>query len=296
MALMVAGALVVNVSIAASQPPTPRPLTANDLWILFPPPGNAKDLNNLIALSNLNGFSGTGRVWSDADFSQFLAIAENPKAQIAGTSFPLRLPAEVKRISAWFILASARLTSMVIMGLAFPEPWIFIAMQKVPVGGGQFTFVPVPGPTLDGAQAAQMLNFRGGPQVVPAPVTINQNPITCRHAAFQKPPQPRSEHKGVPRRNLSTAVLRTTASGRSLTSSPTPRRVTSSIPTASAVTRIRPSRCFGSATTSPSTASPGRCCRKAFLNMGPAVPTATRRTATETAEVVEFINRELLGK
>ena len=217
---MVAGALLVNVSIAASQPPT------------------------------------------------------------------LRLPAEVKRISAWFILASARLTSMVIMGLAFPEPWIFIAMQKVPVGGGQFTFVPVPGPTLDGAQAAQMLNFRGGPQVVPAPVTINQDPITCRHAAFQKPPQPRSEHKGVPRRNLSTAVLRTTASGRSLTSSPTPRRVTSSIPTA----------------------SPGRCCRKrdwnvrnfgwfkSFLNMGPAVPTATRRTATETAEVVEFINRELLGK
>ncbi|HET9534605.1 MAG TPA: hypothetical protein VFP43_04560 [Mesorhizobium sp.] len=35
---------------------------------------------------------------------------------------------------------------------------------------------------------------------------------------------------------------------------------------------------------------------KSFLNMGPAVPTATRRTATETAEVVEFINRELLGK
>jgi hypothetical protein len=29
---------------------------------------------------------------------------------------------------------------------------------------------------------------------------------------------------------------------------------------------------------------------------GPAVPTATRRTATETAEVVAFINRELLGK
>ena len=196
MALMVAGALVVNVSIAASQPPTPRPLAANDLSILFPPQGNAKDLNNLIALSNLNGFSGTGRVWSDADFSQFLAIAENPKAQIAGTSFPLRLPAEVKRISAWFILASARLTSMVIMGLAFPEPWIFIAMQKVPVGGGQFTFVPVPGPTLDGAQAAQMLNFRGGPQVVPAPVTINQNRSLAGTPLFKSRRSPGANIRG----------------------------------------------------------------------------------------------------
>jgi hypothetical protein len=33
-----------------------------------------------------------------------------------------------------------------------------------------------------------------------------------------------------------------------------------------------------------------------FLRGGPAVPTVTRRTATETAEVVEFINRELLDK
>ena len=85
-------------------------------------------------------------------------------------------------------------------------------------------FIPHPVPTLDGAQVAQMLNFRGGPQDVPAPVTINQNPITCRHAAFQKPPQPRSEHKVRTRRNLSTAVLRPTASGRSLTSSPTQRK------------------------------------------------------------------------
>ena len=438
--LAVVGAFTLGMSMACSQPPQPRPLAANDVSILFPAPRNAKDLTNLIAMSTLNGRAGSGRVWSDTDFGRFLAIAEDPKVQVAGANLPLRLPADVKRIDAWFIagiridpgapglskevieqygqqpqirliaqpvtqsggniqvhdiaahmifsysaqppeagavseclprpkpdmaafqpvirdvaalrdqlasgkfgnvrvdtagplnvhpglsgasavpyrnalkglletyLVSARLTSMAIMGLAFPEPWIFIAMQKVPVGGGQFTFVQVPGPTLDGAQVAQMLNFRGGPQVVPAPATNNQNPITCRHAAFQKPPQPKSERKGVATAdfidgNASEARIREIVdiiadpkkshffntdciSCHTDTAQPLVR-FGNNFKVEGVATAVLPKedwnvRNFGWFTS--------------FLNKGPAVPTATRRTATETAEVVEFINRELLGK
>ena len=439
--LAAAGIFTLGVSMAASQSSKPQPLAANDVSILFPAPRNAKGLTNLIPLSALNGPAGTGRVWSEADFGRFLAIAEDPGAQIAKTDVPLQLPAEVKRIDAWFIagiridpgapglskeiieqygqqpqirliaqpvtrsggnfhvhdiaahlifsysaqppdapavsgclprpkadmaafqpvigdvvalrdqlasgkfgkakvstagrplnvhpglvgasaapfrnavkgflekhLVSARLTSMAIMGLNEPEPWIFIAMQKVPVEGDQFAFVRVPGPMLDGAEVAQMLNFRGGPQVVPAPVTNNQNPITCRHAAFQKPPQPVGERKGVATAEFlngdaSEARIREIVD---IIADPKQSHffntdcISCHTDTAQPLVRFKGKfkvdgvaaavlpkedwnvRNFGWFTS--------------FQNPGPAVPTATRRTATETAEVVEFINRELLGK
>ena len=153
-----------------------------------------------------------------------------------------------------------------------------------------------------------MLNFRGGPQVVPAPVTNNQNPITCRHAAFQKPPQPASERKGVATAqfidgNASDARIREIVD---IIADPKKSHffntdcISCHTDTAQPVVRfgnnfkvegVAPAvlpkedwnvRNFGWFTS--------------FLQKGPAVPTATRRTATETAEVVEFINRELLGK
>jgi hypothetical protein len=440
-ALAAAGIFTLGVSMAASQSSKPQPLAANDVSILFPAPRNTKDLTRLIPLSTLNGPAGTGRVWSDADFGRFLTIAEDPKAQIAKTDFPLQLPDDVKKIDAWFIagiridpgapglskeiieqygqqpqirliaqpvtrsggsiqvhdiaahlifsysaqppdasavggclprpkpdmaafqpvigdivalrdqlasgkfgkakvntagrpldvhpglvgasaapfqsavkgmlekhLVSARLTSMAIMGLHEPEPWIFIAMQKVPVGGGQFAFVPVPGPTLDGAEVAQMLNFRGGPQVVPAPVTNNQNPITCRHAAFQEPPQPAGERQGVATAQFIDADVPEARIREIVDIIADPKQshffntdcVSCHTDTAQPLVRLKGNfkidgvapavlpkenwnvRNFGWFTS--------------FLNPGPPVPTATRRTATETAEVVEFINRELLGK
>ncbi len=85
---------------------TPKPLSANDVSILFPVPKNAGDLANLIALSDLTGPAAApqrGRLWSEADFGRFLAIADSPAGQVAGTPRQIRLPAEVRQIDAWFI-------------------------------------------------------------------------------------------------------------------------------------------------------------------------------------------------
>ena len=194
-------------------------------------------------------------------------------------------------------------------GPAFPEPWIFIAMQKVPVDEGQFTFVPVPGPTLDGAQVAQMLNFRGGPQVVPVPATNNQNPITCRHAAFQKPPLPKSERKGVATADFidGNAVGSPHPGDRRHHRRPEEEsllqyrlhqlshRHRPAIGSLRQQLQGRRRRHGGAAERRPGTSAISAGSRRSSES-DPAVPTATRRTATETAEVVEFINRELLGK
>ncbi len=436
--LAVAGVFGIGVSMAASQPPKPRPLAANDVSILFPAPRNAKDLTNLIALSDLNGPAGSGRVWSDADFNGFLAIAEDPRFQVAKTDFPLQLPPEVKQIDAWFIagiridpgapglskdvieqygqqpqirliaqpvtrgpggtikvhdiaahlifsysasekpaadlclprpkpdmaafepvirdtvalrdqlasgkfgktkvntagllnvhpgligasavpfrnalkgflethLASARLSAMAIMGLHDPEPWIFIAMVKPAPG----VVLPVQGPTLDGAQFAQMLSRRtadGRLEVVPAPVTNNQNPITCRHAALQKPPQPVGERKGVATAEFingkaSDARVREIVD---IIADPKQSHFFNtdciSCHTDTAQPLVRFKKNFKVAGVAPAVLPKEDWNVRnfgwftSFLRGGPAVPTATRRTATETAEVVEFINRELLGK
>jgi hypothetical protein len=205
-------------------------------------------------------------------------------------------------------LVSARLTSMAVMGLNAPEPWIFIAMQKVPIGEGKFVFVPVSGPMLDGAQVAQMLSFRGGQQVVPAPVTNNQNPITCRHAAFQKPPQPASERKGVATAefidgNASASRIREIVD---IIADPKKSHFFNTDCVSCHTDTAQPLKRLGKKFTVPTVAAavlPKEDWNvrnfgwfTSFLRGGPAAPTATRRTAAETAEVVEFINREMLGK
>ena len=100
-------------------------------------------------------------------------------------------------------IASQRLGSMAIMGLpaGSKAPWIFLAMLGVPPGlvpqlpnGG---FVPVHGPTLDGQQFAQMLNpVPKQPRVVPTPHANNLNPVTCQHAALPVPVPPIADRKG----------------------------------------------------------------------------------------------------
>jgi hypothetical protein len=436
--LALAVSLGLGISMAEAQPPTVQPLAANDVSILFPAPRTEKDLSNLIPIAALSGPAGSGRVWSDADFGQFLAIAENPKFQVEKTSLPLRLPAAVKQIDAWFIagiridpgapglskeiieqygqqpqirliaqpvtrsggsikvhdiaahlifsysvspkesdppaadaclprpkpdlvafmpvvrdtvalrdqlasgkfgnanvntagplnvhpglvgasavpfqnalkgflethLASARLSAMAVMGLADPEPWIFIAMVKPAPG----LVLPVPGPTLNGAQVAQMLNFRGGPQVVPAPVTNNQNPITCRHAALQKPPQPASERKGVATAEFlngdaSEARVREIVD---IIADPTKSHffntdcISCHTDTAQPLSRFKGKFKFDGVAEAVLPRDNWNVRNFGWFastfRPGPPVPTATRRTATETAEVVEFINRELLGK
>jgi len=203
-------------------------------------------------------------------------------------------------------LAPQRLTSMAIMGLDEPEPWIFVAMQKVPVSPTEFAFQPVPGPTLDGQQVAQMLNFRGGAKVQPTPATNNQNPITCRHAAFQ-PPFPKDNRKGVATAaflngNLSESKVREIVDTISdpikshffntdcvscHTDTRQGMRLISGFTVPGVAPEVLPKddwnvRNFGWFTS--------------FLRGGVVEATITRRTANETAEVVAFINREMLGR
>ena len=99
-------ALIVFGTAAVAQPATaPKPLSANDVSILFPAPKNQSDLANLIALSDLSGPTGSpakSRLWSAEDFDRFLTLAED-SSQVSGSSFRIRLPNEVKRIEAWFV-------------------------------------------------------------------------------------------------------------------------------------------------------------------------------------------------
>lgn len=96
-------------------------------------------------------------------------------------------------------ISPARLNALALMGTpsGSPAPWIFLAMRNFHAGqlpalpnGG---VVPVPGPTLDGTQIAQML---GPPAVVPAPHTNNLNPITCKNAAVPTANIPIANRKG----------------------------------------------------------------------------------------------------
>ena len=191
---------------------------------------------------------------------------------------------------------------MAIMALdqSNPEPWIFVAMQKTPVG-----FVPVPNPVLDGKQVAQMLSFVDASHILPVPRNNNRNPITCRHAAFQNPPLPASDRRGV-----STALIFDNgvsgASARAIFEDIADPKISHFFNTdcVSCHTETRKEMDdFGL------THVPGVDPRvlpqeswnvrnfgwfPSFFRPGVVEPTVTRRTATETAEVVEFINEHLL--
>jgi hypothetical protein len=429
--------MAVAADSAAGQPVEPQPLAANDVSILFPPPKTTADLDNLIAatdLARLAPGAQPGRLWSDADFASFLAIAENPAVQVAGTGLAIRLPPAVQQIDAWFIagiridpgapglskqiieqfgqqpqirfvvqpltrqpngavrihdiaahlifgfsptfdqptaagclprpkpdmdkfkavvrdiavlrdrlaagqfggtpitttgplgvhpgltgasakpfrdalkdmleqrLATQPLGAMAIMALDAPEPWIFLAMQKV-AREGSFVFVPVPGPTLDGQQFAQMLSFRGGKHVLPAPTTNNQNPITCRHAA-QNPPLPTTDRKGVATADFLDGSVPAGAVQEivDIVADPAKSHFFNTDCVSCHTDTRQAMKLIGNATISGvnPAALPQRDWNVRNFGWFPSGSggdaTVTRRTATETAEVVEFINRELLGK
>jgi hypothetical protein len=203
-------------------------------------------------------------------------------------------------------LSQERLLTAAVMGVDEPEPWIFVSMLKVPQLGG---FIAVPGPTLDGVHAAQMLSFRSGKHVVPQPSTNNLNPITCRHAALQNPPLGKADRKGV-----STSAF--------IDSSVGDARVNEIV---NIIADPKKSHFFNTDCVSCHTETaqplaknvknftvPGvskKVLPKETWNVrnfgwfpsflqsdGGAAATITRRTAAETAEVVSFINKELLNK
>ena len=436
--LAVAGVFGIGVSMAASQPPKPRPLAANDVSILFPAPRNAKNLTNLIALSDLNGPAGSGRVWSDADFNGFLAIAEDPRFQVAGQTSRFNCRLRSKQIDAWFIagiridpgapglskdvieqygqqpqirliaqpvtrgpggtikvhdiaahlifsysasekpaadlclprpkpdmaafepvirdtvalrdqlasgkfgktkvntagllnvhpgligasavpfrnalkgflethLASARLSAMAIMGLALPGA---LDLHRNGETRSRRRLLPVPGPTLDGAQFAQMLNRRtrmvaasrsgaGDEQSEPDHLPARR---TSKAAAAGRRTQGRRHGRIHQRQGVGRPRSRDRRHHRRSEEEPLLQYRLHQLPY-----RHRPAigpvqEQFQSRRRRSGGAAERRLERQKFRlvhlvpQKGPAVPTATRRTATETAEVVEFINRELLGK
>jgi len=201
-------------------------------------------------------------------------------------------------------LSPQRLNTMAVMGIAPPEPWIFVSMLRAPQAG----LIPVPGPTLDGLHAAQMFSIIGGKHVVPQPGTNNQNPITCRHAALQNPPLPAADRKGV---STSEFIDGNVPNSRI-------------IEIVNTIADPNKSHFFNTDCVSCHTETAQPLARKianfavlgvnravwpkedwnvrnfgwfpSFLQGGPAAATITRRTAAETADVVAFINSRLLNK
>jgi hypothetical protein len=200
-------------------------------------------------------------------------------------------------------LSSDRLQTMAVMGTQPPEPWIFISMLKVPQAG----LITVPGPTLDGAHVAQMFGILTATHVIPKPSTNNENAITCRHASLQSPPLPIADRKGVATSafidgNLSESriidIVNVIAdpkkshffntdcvSCHTETAQPIARNIKSfTVPGVNAAVLPKENwnvRNFG--------------WFPSFLKGGVA-PTITRRVAAETADVVAFVNSQLLNK
>lgn len=85
---------------------TSKPLSANDVSILFPPPKSPADLASLIAVADLAGPTGSPqRLFSDADFARFVANAENPERPGVPDSGVrhIQLSDAMKKVDAWFV-------------------------------------------------------------------------------------------------------------------------------------------------------------------------------------------------
>lgn len=209
-------------------------------------------------------------------------------------------------------ISGSRLSAMAIAALpsGAPEPWIFLSMLGVPPGvvpslphGG---FVPVHGPTLDGQQFTQMLGPAGAsPRVVPEPHTNNLNPITCKNAAVSTTSLPFSQRKGVSTSTLfptpppSAEQIKQTLDviadpakshffNTDCVSCHTETRRTMDLLKVTDVPGIDPA------------ALPNGQWNIRNFGWSPSAKgvqaTVTRRTASETAAVVAFINSELLAK
>ena len=199
-----------------------------------------------------------------------------------------------------YISADPHLDAMAVAGLpnGAHAPWIFLAMAKP-----SDTFLPVPGPTLDGQQFAQMLQpVAGGFQVVPAPHTNNLNAITCKNAAAPAK-TPVADRRGdstsevfvnpAPAPDKTKAIL-------DLIADPTKSHffntdcVSCHTETQRTITMLKPKEIPG---IDPA-ALPKDAWNVRNFGWSPAgglQATVTRRTAAETAAVVTFINSQLLS-
>jgi hypothetical protein len=267
--------------------------------------------NKIVAdLATLRTKLGSGQLGAHKVTTSDFPLGVHPG--LADTTTESDFRHEIKSFLEKYI-SSGHLDAMAIAGLpaGAHEPWIFLSMTEVPPGfdpalpnGG---FDPVPGPTLDGNQFAQMLEpEKSVPRVVPAPHTNNLNQITCKNAAAPASP-PIADRSGV-----STADL--------FVNPAPPADKTKQIldviadPTKSHFFNTDCVSCHTETRRSMELLNtkdiPG--IDSAVLPNGPwdvrnfgwAPPAAkgpfhaevTRRTATETSAVVTFINSELLAK
>lgn len=89
---------------AAPSAPSQAPLSADDVSWLFPPPKNAADLDNTIAIADLTAPDPTDPtkrepIWPAAAFAQYVANAESPATTVG--SHHIKLPADAHDIKAW---------------------------------------------------------------------------------------------------------------------------------------------------------------------------------------------------
>jgi hypothetical protein len=193
-------------------------------------------------------------------------------------------------------LQNAKLDAMAAMGTPAPQPapWIFLSMNR-PTGPH---FMPVPSPTLDGSQFA--MGFQPAKSVVPAPHTNNLNPITCLNSAFGRELPPTATRQGV-----STADLMATAN----LAAPT------AMQTLDRLANTSQSHFFNTDCVSCHTATriqvdlnvlvqgiAGTAVQRRLYNVHnlgwspegtPSPPSIARRTASETADSVSWINAQL---
>ncbi len=238
-----------------------------------------------------------------------------------------RVPGLVEEVEKFLSqhLASERLTAIALMGVRPPEPWIFVALAKLPNDPEHFRPVPF--------LPAQMLSFVGGKQgaVVPLIPTSNRSPISnarnlptaerrgvATAALFGMPPSALGDLAEIGRDATGTPIKDATLKNREIPDlvahpalahffntdcvschTETRRRMRLSLPPSSVAFQVggRPPRI---ATKIPpqddwNVRNLGWFQPDPIIGGGQAVATATQRTANETAEVVEFIERHYRG-
>ncbi|KAF2992630.1 hypothetical protein OGR47_06230 [Methylocystis sp. MJC1] len=220
-------------------------------------------------------------------------------------------------------LTGAKLSAMAVMGLADngPEPWVFLAMS--PVGPGVVPslpnggFIPVRGPALDGKQFAEALAVLEKPhQVIPTPAPNNLNPITCKNAAL---PEGEAALPVAQRKGLATAELFDLGDAK-ISNPATIKKIQDTVDLVADPARSHffNTDCVSCHTDTRRTMDLLKNAKipgvdpavlpqekwnvrnfgwfPSFLRPGKLEATATRRAASETAAVVDFINANGLAK
>jgi hypothetical protein len=202
-------------------------------------------------------------------------------------------------------VAPERLMLVAFMGLApAPEPWIFFSLRKDATG----SFVRRPNPSM-GGQSAQMLTFRTDPNVIPAPTTTNvddkrgvstallfENGIEGRLAVPVFADLPRPLNQDIPDIIASPQIASVLNTDCVSCHSESARRNDLTIPAGDGKFRYPLPAGISGVDDSVLPRNIWNVRNFGWFPQGTKVsPTATIRTANESAESADFVNREYLG-